>query len=99
MTMTAVIFCLLLGALLAQRYTVLAILPATPVVVIGLGTTGITAASTGFWSLLTIVIVTAVSIQVGYFVGLACAHCRSLWVSNKLPAYTAHPTSTQNSAR
>ncbi|CCE05698.1 exported hypothetical protein [Bradyrhizobium sp. STM 3843] len=99
MTMTAVIFCLLLGALLAQRYTVLAILPATPVVVIGLGSAGMTTATTGFWSLLTIVIVAAVSIQIGYFVGLACAHCRALWISNKLPAYTAHPTSTQNSAR
>jgi hypothetical protein len=43
-------------------------------------------------------IVGSFSLQIGYFVGLACAHLLSARLPNKLSVYT-HSTSTQNSAR
>ena len=95
--MTVVIFSLALGGLLAQRYTILALPPATLVVamsVVGLNLMW----PAGVWSTVAMAIVASFSLQIGYFVGLACAHLLTTRMPNKLSVYT-HSTSTQNSAR
>jgi len=94
---TVVIFSLALGGLLAQRYSILALPPATLLVVmsvVGLNVMW----PTGVWSTVVLAIVASFSLQIGYFVGLACAHFLSPRMPNKLSVYT-HSTSPQNSAR
>jgi hypothetical protein len=54
--------------------------------------------ATGAWATIGWSVAAAVSLQIGYFVGLACAHLLPSRRANKLSAYN-HSTSTQNSAR
>lgn len=97
LTVIVVIFSLALGVLLAQRYSILALPPTTLVVVIvvaGLNLAG----STGVWPTVAMAVIAALSLQIGYFVGLVCAHFLLPRMRNKLSVYT-HSTSPQNSAR
>jgi hypothetical protein len=97
LTVTVVIFSLALGGLLAQRYSIMALPPATLVVVMIVGGLDLMWPA-GIWPTIAMMIVAALSLQVGYFVGLMCAHLLSSRIRNKLPVYT-HSTSPQNSAR
>jgi hypothetical protein len=94
---TVVIFSLALGGLLAQRYSILALPPATVVILIAVVGFALMW-PTGFWPTIARGIVAALSLQIGYFVGLVCAQFLSPRVPNKLSIYT-HSTSPQNSAR
>lgn len=95
LTVTVVIFSLALGGLLAQRYSIMAIPAATLIVLMIVA--GLELMSrTGLWSTITLAIVASISLQIGYFLGLACAQLLSPRVAQKLPVY---PTSPQNSAR
>jgi hypothetical protein len=97
LTVTLVIFSLALGGLLAQRYSILALPPATLVVVMIVVSLNLMW-PTGVWPTVARAIVATFSLQIGYFVGLGCAHLLSTRMSNKLSVYS-HSTSTQNSAR
>lgn len=94
--MTLVIFSLVLGGLLAQRYSVLALPPATLLIVISWAMFG-TSATPSIWSIIAMVMTAALSMQVGYFIGLAWAHRTAVRTTNKLSVYT-HSTSTQKPA-
>ena len=90
--MTLVFFSLALGALLAKRYSVLALLPAALLVAF-LGS--ICIPTPGGWSLFATIIAAVVSMQIGYLIGLACAHVLS---SRKLSVYF-DSASSRNSVR
>jgi len=97
LAVTIVIFSFALGGLLAQRYSILALPPTTLAVLIGVVAFHLIGL-TGIWSTVVMVILAAVSLQIGYFVGLTGAHLLSTRMPGKLSVYT-HSTSTQNSAR
>ena len=86
-----------IGALFAQRFKVLSLVPATLFLLIVTGGFGM-ASTASVWSSVISMIVATISIQVGYFVGLACSQRPSPHPSRNLSLY-AHQTSTQNSVR
>jgi membrane protein DedA with SNARE-associated domain len=83
---------LLVGALLAQRFRVMVLIPATAVVLVVAGATGVTSAHT-VWSMILMAATAAIGMQVGYFViGTGVRHVlTSAWSnrSSHLPSATA----------
>jgi len=65
---------LLVGALLAQRFRVMVLIPASAIVLVLAFATGVTPAHTA-WSIVLVVGAAAISMQIGYFVigtGIRC---------------------------
>jgi uncharacterized membrane protein len=90
LAVAVVILSLALGALLAQRYTILALPPATFVAVAVAVASNLM--SNGSWSTIAIAIVAALGLQIGYFIGMVCANLLPARVQLKLSNYT-HSTS------
>ena len=85
---------LLVGALLAQRFRIIVLVPATlAVVVIAIGA-GVAHASS-VWSIVGMIVAASVSIQAGYFVGMLIQHgLGALLASSSSPL--SHTTSARN---
>ena len=82
-----------IGALLAQRFKVIALVPATfAVLVIAIGA-GVAQASSA-WSIIGMIAAASVSIQVGYFVGMLIQHGLSALLASGSSAFS-HTTSAR----
>jgi hypothetical protein len=85
---------LLVGALLAQRFRIIVLMPATlTVLVVAIGA-GVAQASSG-WFIVGMFVAASVSVQAGYFVGMAIQHgLDALWASRS--SAFSHTTSARN---
>jgi membrane protein DedA with SNARE-associated domain len=86
---------LLIGAALGQYYRVLALIPATAVLLVLAIGTGVAQAQTA-WSIVLMVAAAATSVQIGYLVGLTVHHVVAANWSGGTSALTS---STSTSAR
>jgi hypothetical protein len=89
--MIALALCLAFGLLLAQRFKVLILPPATLLVVIMALAGGVASAAT-FWTNMLMAVMAAVNLQVGYLLGLGV---QSFWIasrSRRRLASSARPT-------
>jgi hypothetical protein len=85
------------GALLAQRFRIIVLMPATlTVLVIAIGA-GLAQASSAWLIVLTITAATA-SIQVGYFVGMLIQHGLNVLLASGSSPFS-HTTSARNTVR
>ena len=86
-----------IGALLAQRYKIIALMPATfAVLVVAVGA-GVAQASSA-WSIIGMIAAASVSIQAGYFVGMLIQHGLGVLLASR-PSLFSHTTSARNTLR
>jgi hypothetical protein len=85
------------GALLAQRFKIIVLVPATLVVVL-LATGAGLAQTQGVWLILSIIAVASVSIQIGYFVGILIHYGLGALLASRSSSFS-NPTSARDSAR
>jgi hypothetical protein len=91
------IISLSVGALLAQRFKIIVLVPATfAVLVLAIGA-GVAQASSAWLIVLTIA-AASVSIQVGYFVGMLIQHGLSVLLARGSSPFS-HTTSARNTVR
>jgi membrane protein DedA with SNARE-associated domain len=88
---------LLAGALLAHRFKVIALVPATIVVAVVAVGAGL-AQTKGVWSILLMIAIASVGMQVGYFVGMMIQHGLGALLERKSSPF-ADTTSARNPAR
>jgi hypothetical protein len=85
------------GALLAQRFSIIVLVPATlTVLVVAIGA-GVAQASSGWLNVLTIA-AASVSIQAGYFVGMLIQHGLSALLASGSSPFS-HTTPARNTVR
>jgi hypothetical protein len=88
---------LLVGALLAQRFRIIVLMPATlTVLVIAIGA-GVAQANSA-WLIVGMIAAASVSIQAGYFVGMLIQHGLSAILVSKSSAFS-HTASARDNAR
>ena len=75
---------LLVGALLGQRFKVMVLMPATPIVLILAVGTGVAHAQTA-WSIVLMAAAAAISMQIGYLVGIGIHHILAAALSRSSP--------------
>jgi membrane protein DedA with SNARE-associated domain len=85
------------GALLAQRFKIIVLIPATLVLVL-LATGAGLAQTQGVWLILSIIAVASVSIQIGYFVGILIHYGLGALLASR-PSSFSNATSARDSAR
>ena len=85
------------GALLAQRFRIIELVPATlAVLVIAIGA-GVAQASSA-WLIAGMIAAASVSMQVGYFVGMLRQHFLGALIASRSSPFS-HTTSARNTAR
>jgi len=83
------LFCLLIGAVLGQRFKVLVLIPAmVPVLAVAAGS----AHAGTVWQILGAAVVAATSLQIGYFVGVGIRHLIATARTSRINA-DSHTTS------
>jgi hypothetical protein len=92
------IISLLLGAVLAQRFRVFVLLPATSLVLAAAAGAGLAEGDTPWWILL-MAIGGVASLQVGYFIGLGLRQAAEAPVSQTPGSFTPSTSSARNPAR
>ena len=85
---------LVIGALLAQRFKVMVLVPATPMVVLVAIGAGVVQGNTAWLIILTILAAT-VSMQAGYFVGMLFQHFLGVFLASRSSPF-AHTSSARN---
>lgn len=86
------IFSLLVGAVLAQRFKVVVLVPATVMVLATATGTGFVQAQSAWWTILLAVAGTA-SIQIGYLAGLGIRYFLEASAPDAPPSFTAGASS------
>jgi hypothetical protein len=89
---------LLVGAVLAQRFKVLVLMPATAVVLVLAVGTGATQARTD-WSLVLMATAAVTCLQIGYLVGIGVHHVLAAALSRRSSPRTPTTTSARPAAR
>jgi hypothetical protein len=88
---------LAVGALLAQRFKIIVLAPATLMAVIAaIGTGG--AQGNTVWLIALKIVAATVSMQAGYFVGMLIQHCLGAVLASRSPPFP-HTTSARDSTR
>jgi hypothetical protein len=80
----------LVGAALAQRYTIMILLPAVAAVLTLAVGIGVTNAST-FWSIVVTAATAATSMQIGYLIGMSIHGLLAAGSSSSAPSSARHP--------
>jgi hypothetical protein len=84
-----------IGGLLAQRFKIIALVPATvAVLVIAIGA-GVAQASSA-WLIVGMIAAASVSIQAGYFVGMLVRHGLGAFLASSRSSPFSHSTSARN---
>jgi membrane protein DedA with SNARE-associated domain len=84
---------LLVGAVLGQRFKVMALMPATAIVLVLAVATGVTQAQTA-WSIVLMVAAAATSMQIGYLIGIGIRHVLAAALSSRSSPLTSPTVST-----
>jgi hypothetical protein len=87
------IFSLLAGAVLAQRFKVMVLMPASVIVMVLAVGAGVTHAQTA-WSIVLMAATAATSIQIGYLIGIGIHHFVAATVSSRSSRLAAPSVST-----
>jgi F0F1-type ATP synthase assembly protein I len=86
------------GVLLAHRFNIVALMPATALVVVVVAAGAGLAQAKGVWSILSIIGVASVGMQTGYFVGMLVQHRLCTFLARR-PCSFADTTSARDPAR
>jgi hypothetical protein len=92
------IICLLVGAVLAQRFKIMVMAPATAFVILTAVCTGVMQSQTAFWTIL-ISVAAGASMQIGYVIGLGIRYVLEAPLSESPQSFKASASSARHPAR